>query len=121
MFKKECENMGSISKVSRRALIKCGLASAAIPVVSELLVSTACAQAHAQANAETSFAAIPGQKGVQDVFGAYDVDPNWPQPLSGLPGNEQWNWGSAEGVFAENPDRVFILQRGELPSIKRPK
>jgi len=20
------------------------------------------------------------------------VDPNWPQPLSGLPGNEQWNW-----------------------------
>jgi len=79
--------MGSISKVSRRALIKCGLASAAIPVVSELLVSPARAQA--QANAETSFAAIPGQKGVQDVFGAYDVDPNWPQPLSGLPGNEQ--------------------------------
>ena len=111
--------MGSTSKVSRRALMKCGLASATLPVVSELFGSPDGAQA--QTNAETSFAAIPGQKGVQDVFGAYDVDPNWPQPLSSLPGNEQWNWGSGEGVFAENPDRVFILQRGELPNIKRPK
>jgi hypothetical protein len=99
--------------------MKCGLASAALPVVSELLRSPVAAQA--QTNPETSFAAIPGQKGVQDVFGAYDVDSNWPQPLSSLPGNEQWNWGSGEGVFAENPDRVFILQRGELPNIKRPK
>ena len=49
------------------------------------------------------------------------MDPNWPKPLSSLPGNEKWTWGSAEGIFAENPDRVFILQRGELPNIRRPK
>src|ERR1700733_270954 len=111
--------MGDTSKVSRRDLMKCGLASATLPVVSELLGSPAAAQA--QTKAETTFAAIPGQKGVQDVFGAYDVDPNWPQPLTGLPGNDQWTWGSGEGVFAENPDRVFILQRGSLPNIKKPK
>ena len=29
--------------------------------------------------------------------------------------------GSGEGVFAESPNRVFILQRGELPNIERPK
>ena len=91
--------MSSNSKVSRRALMKCGLASAAIPVVTNLLGSPDAAQA--QTNAETSFAAIPGQKGVQDVFGAYDVDPNWPQPLSSLPGNEQWTWGAGQGIYAE--------------------
>ncbi len=99
--------------------MKCGLASAGLPVVSKLLGSPAVAQA--QAKADPSFAAVPGQKGVQDVFGAYDVDPNWPQSLSALPGNEQWTWGSGEGIFAESPDRVLILQRGELPNIKRPK
>ena len=29
--------------------------------------------------------------------------------------------GVGGGVFAESPDRVFILQRGELPNIQRPK
>ena len=101
--------------------MKCGLASAGLPVVSKLLGSPSAAQAQPQGKSDSSFAAIPGEKGVQDVFGAYDVDPNWPQPLSSLPGNDMWTWGSAEGVFAENPDRVFILQRGELPAIKRPR
>ena len=111
--------MGSITKLSRRGFdkVRAGLRGASRGF--EVLGSPAIAQA--QAKAETSFAAVPGQKGVQDVFGAYDVDPNWPQPLSALPGNEKWTWGSGEGVFAENPDRVFILQRGELPNIKRPK
>lgn len=112
--------MGTKSKVSRRNLIKCGLASAGLPVVAKVLGSPAAAEAQAM-KMEVSFAAVPGEKGVQDVFGAYNVDPNWPQNLSELPGNDQWTWGSGEGVFAENPDRVFILQRGELPNIKRPK
>ncbi len=105
--------MGSMSKISRRALMKCGVASAGLPVVSKLLGSPAAAQA--QAKSDLSFAAVPGQKGVQDVFGAYDVDPNWPQPLSALPGNEQWSWGSAEGIFAENPPKHKIqgsVERG---------
>ena len=34
----------------------------------------------------SGFAAIPGQKGGQDVFGAYDVVEGWPQNTSTLPG-----------------------------------
>jgi peptidylamidoglycolate lyase len=68
-----------------------------------------------------SIAAVAGQKGGQDIFGAYEPVANWPQDLSELPGNEKWTWGSVEGVFAESPDRVFIFQRGELPNIPVPK
>jgi hypothetical protein len=60
------------------------------------------------------FAAIPGEKGGQDLFGAYDVV-DWPKPLSQLPGHEKWTWGAVQGIFAESPERVFVLQRGELP------
>jgi len=112
--------MSAKSKVSRRDLMKGGLAAAGLPVVSSLLGSTTAAAAK-PAPDNATFAAIPGLKGGQDIFGAYDADPTWPQPISALPGNEHWTWGSGEGIFAENPDRVFILQRGELPNITRPK
>jgi hypothetical protein len=55
------------------------------------------------------------------MFGAYDIVPNWPKPISGLPGNEKWTWGAGQSVFAESPNRVFILERGELPNIDSPK
>src|SRR6266478_2697602 len=74
-----------------------------------------------QSPQQPSFAAVPGEKGGQDIFGAYEVVPNWPKPISSLPGNEKWTWGAGQGVFAESPNRVFILQRGELPNIQRPK
>jgi hypothetical protein len=76
---------------------------------------------HGQAKSETGVAAIPGEIGGQDVFGGYEVVKDWPKPISALPGNEKWTWGAAEEVFAESPDRVYILQRGELPNIKAPK
>ncbi len=69
----------------------------------------------------TGFAAVPGVAGGQDMFGAYDFVPNWPKPLTGLPGHEKWTWGAGQSVFAESPNRVFVLQRGELPNIERPK
>ena len=47
--------------------------------------------------------------------------PNWPKPITSLPGHEKWTWGAGQSVFAESPNRVFILQRGELPNIERPK
>src|SRR5579864_168965 len=75
----------------------------------------------AQDKKSASFAAVPGAPGGQDMFGAYDVVPNWPKPLSALPGNEKWTWGAGQSVFAESPNRVFILERGELPNIERPK
>ena len=64
--------------------------------------------------------ASAGQKGGQDQTGPYTVAENWPKPLSQLPGHEQWTWGAVQGIFAESPNRVFILMRGELPTLKRP-
>jgi sugar lactone lactonase YvrE len=51
------------------------------------------------------------EKGGENETGPYEVVPNWPKPL-GHPG---WIWGSQGGVFAESPNRVILLQRGELP------
>jgi len=75
----------------------------------------------AQEKKLASIAAIQGAPGGQDIFGAYDYVPNWPKPLAGLPGHEKWTWGAGQSVFAESPNRVFVLQRGELPNIERPK
>jgi hypothetical protein len=69
----------------------------------------------------TGFAAIPGQKGGQDMFGAYEVVKGWPQNISQVPGNEKWTFGAGQGIYAENPNRVFMLFRGELPNIPRPQ
>jgi hypothetical protein len=66
------------------------------------------------------FVAIAGQKGGWDITGPYDVVPNWPKPLSNLPGHENWTWGAMQGVFAESPDRIYLVQRGELPKLARP-
>ena len=70
--------------------------------------------AEAQATA-TSGAAVPNAVGNMELYGPYDVVADWPKDLSTLPGNEKWTWGSGEGIFAESPNRVYILQRGELP------
>jgi DNA-binding beta-propeller fold protein YncE len=67
------------------------------------------------------FTAVPGQVGGQDSFGPYDIVKDWPKNLSTLPGNEGWTWGAGESVYAESPNRVFALMRGELPNIRRPQ
>ena len=72
------------------------------------------------AKGDFSVAAIAGQKGGQDIFGPYEIVNNWPKPLTALPGHEKWTWSSVESIYAENPNRVFILQLGELPNIPRP-
>lgn len=100
------------------------LAVAILAVVAcGLLIVTALRprEVAAQDAKQMSTAAVAGQVGGQDLFGAYDIVPNWPKPLSTIPGNEKWTWGAGQSVFAETPDRVFILQRGELPDIPRPK
>src|SRR6188474_1915578 len=75
-----------------------------------------------QAAPNAGFAAVPGDKGGLDITGPYEVVPNWPKPMSAsLPGHENWTWGAVQGVFAESPDRVYMLQRGELPNIQRPQ
>ena len=57
-----------------------------------------------------SIAAIPNQKGGQDVFGAYDVVADWPKDLATIPGHEGWTYGAGSSVFAESADRIYAVQ-----------
>src|SRR6202521_5164636 len=70
-----------------------------------------------QAQPQAAKAAV---KGGQDMFGAYEIVKGWPKDISTVPGNEKWTYGAGQSVYAENPNRVFMLYRGELPNIKRP-
>lgn len=53
------------------------------------------------------------EKGGEEETGPYDVVPNWLQPLRTH--DAKWGFGVVAGVFAETPDRVFVLHRGDLP------
>ena len=90
------------------------LGVSAVGIASVLLLGNAIAQE------SNSYAAIPGVKGGQDAFGAYDPQAGWPKDIAELPGHGDWTFGAGQSVFAESPDRVFYLQRGELPKIDRP-
>jgi hypothetical protein len=69
----------------------------------------------------SGFAAVPGEVGGQDYTGPYEVVADWPKPLTSLPGHEKWTWGAGQSIFAQNANRVFLAQRGELPAMKRPE
>jgi peptidylamidoglycolate lyase len=97
------------------------VAVAAIVLVVVFIAENRLSRVEAQTPQQPRFAAVPSEKGGQDMFGAYEPVANWPKPLSTLPGNEKWTWGAGQGVFAESPNRVFILQRGQLPKMERPK
>src|SRR5256885_14955448 len=71
-------------------------------------------------SAPTRVAAVPSEKGGQDIFGAYEVVAGWPKKLSSIPGHGPWTFGAGQSVFAESPDRVYVVQRGELPEVPRP-
>jgi len=51
-----------------------------------------------------------GLHGGEDETGPYDLVGNWPRPFA----RSGYIWGSQGGVFAETPDRIFLLNRGEL-------
>ena len=68
-----------------------------------------------------AFSAVPDAIGAQDVSGPYEVVEGWPKDLSTLPGHEKWTYGGARGIFAESPNRVYLLGGGELPNIPRPQ
>jgi DNA-binding beta-propeller fold protein YncE len=85
-----------------------------------LLVLLSLAAGVVLAQPGAGFAAIPGAKGGQDAFGPYDIAKGWPKDISTVAGNEKWTYGSAESVYAESPNRVFMLFRGELPVMRRP-
>ena len=89
-----------------------------------LIVLAACQTGNApeQPLPGEGFAAIPGERGGQDMFGPYEVVQNWPKPMEeSLPGHEGWTWSVTMDVFAESPDRIFLVQKGELPILQRPR
>jgi hypothetical protein len=85
------------------------------------LAGTKLSPVQAKDKPGTGFAAAPGEMGVQDIFGPYEVVKDWPKNISTIPGNEKWTWGAGQSVYAENPNRIFLLFRGELPNIPRPQ
>ena len=96
----------SILKISSSGLL------AIVLLVSQLV------KAQENAVPGAGFAAIPGQRGGQDIYGPYEVVPNWPKPMGeSLPGHDDWTWSVTMDVFAESADRVFLVQKGELPLI----
>ncbi len=40
----------------------------------------------------------------------YDVDPDWPQPLS-----QDLDWTRTAAVYAESPNRIYVFQTGQVP------
>ena len=72
-------------------------------------ISGRLAPVEGQAKPGTGFAAVPGALGAEDLTGPYDVVKNWPQDVSTLPGNEKWTYGAGESVFAESPNRIYML------------
>ena len=54
--------------------------------------------------------ALLQERGGEDETGPYEVVSNWPQQLA-RPG---YALGSQGGVFAESPDRIILVNRGEI-------
>jgi DNA-binding beta-propeller fold protein YncE len=52
------------------------------------------------------------EKGGSDLTGPYELVPNWAPQSVQTPGYVR---GSQAGVFTESPNRIFLVQRGELP------
>ncbi len=74
------------------------------------------------AQQQASKAVDPANPSDELVDGPYRVDPNWPKPLATLfPEEKGWTWGAVQGVFAQNPDRIFVVMRGELPDVSHIK
>src|SRR5436190_10622925 len=89
-----------------------------VPLGSRLPAPPAEAQT---ATTNRSFSAVPAAIGAEDISGPYEVVEGWPKDLSTLPGHEKWTFGGARGIFAESPNRVYLLGGGELPNIPRPQ
>jgi len=96
------------------------LIAVAMVFAAGFLAGTKLSPVQAKEKPGTGFAAAPGEMGVQDMFGPYEVVKDWPKNISSVPGNEKWTWGAGQSVYAESPNRIFLLFRGELPNIPRP-
>ena len=90
--------------------------------------SASCAQMHRHrhlaGSAPSSFSVgglstlpqLSAQQGVKKVdMGDYEPVVPWPKPLPDTDlSHDGWTWGSGAGVWAESPDKVWVMQRGEI-------
>ena len=67
--------------------------------------------AAAQNQPSSVFAAVPGERGGQDITGPYEVVADWPKDLSTLPGHADWTWGAGQSVFAQAFDLLGAATR----------
>jgi hypothetical protein len=70
-----------------------------------------------QGSSTPSFAAVPGQKGGQDIWGGYEPDADWPKEISDLPGHGAWTWGAGQSIFAESPTAASLPANGGTGSL----
>jgi peptidylamidoglycolate lyase len=61
-----------------------------------------------------STSALAQMRGGDELSGPYDVVEGWPADICG----DGWQMGSVGGVWAQNSNRVFVLQRGCLPELE---
>ena len=91
-----------------------------VPLALATVVISSCSPAGKEAStaAPAAATATPAtRQSFQDwPTGPYKVAENWPKPLPDTRHSHQgWTWGSFGGVYAENPDRIWVAMRGELP------
>jgi peptidylamidoglycolate lyase len=129
------DNLGAFTTGYGRPVLRPGTGTASevvmqrgvLPVLAGLaltglwLSNAGWISAQQRGGSDGTVAAVPGQKGGQDIFGPYDVVGDWPKDLTTLPGHSGWTFGAGQSVFAESPDRIYVLQRGELPNMQRPQ
>ena len=68
-----------------------------------------------------AFSAVPDAIGAEDVSGPYEVVAGLAERSEHASRARKWTYGGARGIFAESPNRVYLLSGGELPNIPRPQ
>src|ERR1035441_3012143 len=113
---------GTPMKLVGRKIVVGAMVCAAIGVATLISFTITGKVSAAQQKAEAGQWVDPANKSDELVDGPYRVDPNWPKPLATLfPEEKGWTWGAVQGVFAQNPDRIFVVMRGELPDLANAK
>src|SRR6185295_4360252 len=84
-----------------------------------IAAATACGTPSAPAaTSQPASATAPAARNSHQDWptGDYKVVDGWPKPLPDTRHSHAgWTWGSFGGVYAENPDRIWVAMRGELP------
>jgi hypothetical protein len=89
--------MGSLSNLSRRSLVKLGLASAGLPAFSKLMSSSAFAQ---DASSEAGKMGVVGGRAEEELF-----------PGKALPGGGQLEIRLTASIYTSDPEALEIAQR----------